>query len=71
MEQVVTNYFRDLFTVSMVEIDDVIVIVHQCLTKDHNDSLLAPFKVKHTLFKMHPDKAPRMDGMNPTLYQSF
>lgn len=42
--------------------------------ESQNDLLLSDFivkDVKEAIFPMHPDKSPRLDGLNPAFYQRF
>uniref|UniRef100_A0A803NP78 Reverse transcriptase domain-containing protein n=1 Tax=Cannabis sativa TaxID=3483 RepID=A0A803NP78_CANSA len=46
--------------------------IRRSVTTEQNDALLqlvSSKEVKQSLFQMHPDKAPRPDGMGPDFYQ--
>lgn len=68
VEQVVVGYFEDLFsTPSPSEFDSFLTNITPGITSKMNQRLLrvaTEEEVRHALFMMHPEKAPRPDGMN-------
>lgn len=68
------KYFTDLF-ISSGNVDlKVLNCVKRWLLDDQRDALNRGFRrddVKMAVFAMHPDKAPRMDGLNPYFYQKY
>lgn len=66
MEELITDYYSDLFSCSRVQWEDVISNVSTRISHDQNDKLLEPVTVD---FSMHPDKAPGPDGMTPAFFQ--
>ncbi|KAL8093893.1 hypothetical protein AgCh_035686 [Apium graveolens] len=73
IEQVIINYFNQLFTASNKDWSQVVNCVPSKVMRAHNDFLLADVdekEVKQALFNMHPDKSPGPDGMSPGFYQN-
>ena len=64
---IATSYFRQIFESSNPEdIADALSEVSTTITEPINNDLTAPvteWEVKLALFAMHPEKAPRPDGM--------
>lgn len=72
LEDLIINYYRELFSGSQSQWEEVVRNVPTSITQDQNDSLLLTItdeEVKAALFAMHPDKAPGPDGMTPAFYQ--
>lgn len=72
LQEIITDYYKNLFTASVVEWEPVIDCINHVITREHNEFLLnevAEEEVRHALFQMHPDKAPGPDGMTPAFYQ--
>lgn len=74
LQEIITNYFGELFTSSgnagnLSGRDKV-----QCVTEEQNKHLFQPIsreEVKAAVFAMHPEKAPVYDGLNPAFNQAF
>ena len=61
-----------LFLKSLGCYDTVLNAVNNWVGVEENDWFLRPFthnEFKTALWKMHPDKSPRPDGLNPYFYQ--
>lgn len=74
IREVIASYFSDLFTAAVNDGKLSENEVVQRVTEADNISLVAPItreEVHTTVFAMHPDKAPGIDGMNPPFYQAF
>ncbi|KAH9670971.1 reverse transcriptase domain-containing protein [Citrus sinensis] len=74
VDEVIINYFHNLFQSNGCNSAEVIHCVETKITNEQNSMLLTPFSatdVKEALFDMHPDKSPGPDGMNPAFYQRF
>lgn len=72
LEELITGYYKGLFTATLVEWTEVIECVTNSITVEQNLSLLpevTDVEVKEALFQMHPDKAPGPDGMTPAFFQ--
>lgn len=71
---VASSYFANLFDGDHGVYDPVLSKVLPRVNDDDNAFLVAPFEeeeFKVTTLQMHPDKAPGLDGLNPTFYQRF
>ena len=72
---IATSYFRQIFESSNAEdIADALSEISPTITLTINDDLIVPvteWEVKLALFVMHPEKAPRSDGMTALFYQKF
>lgn len=71
--QIATNYFEGLF--SMDPLENVIDVDHirTCIYNEDNVSLLTPFsmnELKYSLFQIHSNKSPSLDGLNVALFFS-
>uniref|UniRef100_A0A2N9HFG8 Endonuclease/exonuclease/phosphatase domain-containing protein n=1 Tax=Fagus sylvatica TaxID=28930 RepID=A0A2N9HFG8_FAGSY len=75
LEQVITNYFGNMFTSSNPSsIDLVVNSVDQVVTPEMNDILLQPVtedEVKIAVFQIPPSKAPGPDGMIALFFQKY
>lgn len=74
LENVMTEYFTELFKTSCTDWEPVVACVHRKVSRDQNDMMVADIEdleVKNALFHMHPDKSPGPDGMTPGFYQNF
>ncbi|XP_074337686.1 uncharacterized protein LOC141674885 [Apium graveolens] len=72
LQDIITDYYKNLFTTSMADWEPVIDCIHHVITREQNEFLLneiAEEEVKQALFQMHPDKALGPDGMTPAFYQ--
>ncbi|XP_074328373.1 uncharacterized protein LOC141666281 [Apium graveolens] len=71
LEEMITAFYNDLFSVSQVECQEVIDCMSTSISHAQNEFLLEEITyedVKDALFQMHPDKAPGPDGMTPAFY---
>lgn len=74
LEEIMVNYFSNLFTVTSTEWSEVINCVSNRVNEEHNSILLEPVhpkEVKTALFSMHPDQSPGPDGMSPGFYKKY
>lgn len=74
LEDVMTQYFADIFTATNTDWETIIACMHSKLTRAQNEMLLTPVEekeVKQAFFHMHPYKSPRPDVMSPGFYQMF
>lgn len=74
MDTIISDYFKQIFTASETQWDDILACVQPLITEQLNSELLRPIQdeeVKSVLFQMHPDKAPRPDGMTPGFFQKY
>lgn len=72
LEDVVVEYFNNLFSEADTSNEEVINCVKSCVNQQMNITLLQPVveeEVKRAVFDMHPDKSPGPDGMTPMFYQ--
>lgn len=68
------NYFKDMFTTTNIEDEEVLEGIPSTVSNAQNQELLKPIseeEVKKALFQMHPDKSPGPDGMSPAFYQKY
>jgi len=71
---VAKRYFDKLFQAKGVSHDQVLHLIQQKTTDEHNELLLQSItkeELHTTLFQMHPDKSPGPDGFNSVFYQRF
>ena len=74
LQELITNYFQDLFTSSSCDADPILRNVDRRVANSENRFLLADFdaqEIKDVIFSMHRDKSPGPDGMNPGFFQSY
>lgn len=72
LEELIVDYYADLYSASQVEWMEVTECVTNFITAEQNLGLLKEVtgdEVKEALFQMHPDKAPGPDGMTPAFFQ--
>lgn len=72
--EVAKEYFDDLFTGDIGNMQHILYMVGPRITQLDNDLLLAPFTMEEfqrALFCMHLDKAPGPDGLNLAFYKRF
>lgn len=72
LANLVSGYFQQLFSLGLNDFQVVVDVVSPMVNDDDNDMLLAPFtheEFKVVIFGMNPDKAPCLDGFNPSFYQ--
>ncbi|KAL8088979.1 hypothetical protein AgCh_038659 [Apium graveolens] len=72
LEEVVVNYFAELFKASTTDWRVITDCIQMKISEDQNNLLLEDIstsKVKATLFSMYPDKPPGPDDITPGLYQ--
>lgn len=74
LQQIITEYFEDLFKASGVDgsLSDREVVNH--VTLEQNQRLMRPVngeEVQKAVFDMHPDKSPGVDGLNPGFFQAY
>ncbi|CAA0822417.1 Unknown protein, partial [Striga hermonthica] len=62
-----TGFYQSLFTTEgSVDVGNILSYIPSTITEEQNDTLVAQVteeEIKSALFNMHPDKAPRWDGM--------
>lgn len=71
MEQLITDYYTNIFSSRSVQIGEDLDGVNMKVTIADNDALTRPFthkEIKLAVFSMSSDKAPGPDGFNPTLF---
>ena len=74
LSNIIRSYFTDLFSSRGCEGNAVFRCVRRKVSEVQNQELTRPFEaqeIKDALFSMHPDKAPRPDGMNPGFFQNY
>jgi hypothetical protein len=75
MCNIVQNYFVNLFTSEVGDLDPIVLAdVQRSVTQDMNSGLLAPFtyeEVKKALLHIGNFKAPGPDGMHAVFYKIF
>ena len=62
MQKLIIEYFKE----------PILRNVRRKVTKEHNNSILTlfePHEIMETIFSMHPDKSPGLDGINLGFYQ--
>lgn len=74
IQGIITKYFENIFSASNTEerLSDRIVFKQVAEAQKH--ALLSPIiesEVKAVVFAMHPNKAPGMDGLNPSFFQAY
>lgn len=75
IEREVLDYFTTIFsTTNPTSFEASLKSINLRITVDMNESLLKEFsevEVRKALQKMHPTKAPDLDGMSPIFYQKY
>lgn len=75
MAKEIAHYFENLFTTSSLQAClEILDKVPRIIFEPMNRSLTKPvedLKIKQSLFSMHLNKAPGLDGMTPLFYQKF
>ncbi|XP_074342398.1 uncharacterized protein LOC141679917 [Apium graveolens] len=74
IQEVMIEYFSELFTATDMDWTEVVSYVNRRVTNEQNADLLLPIdpsEVNIALFNMHPDKSPGPDGMSPGFYQKY
>ena len=74
LHHITMNYFAKLYTSVSYVGQPLFNFVQRKVTVTQNELLMAPIEVaevRKALFDMHPDKVPRIDGMNPAFFQNF
>uniref|UniRef100_A0A803QSS3 Reverse transcriptase n=1 Tax=Cannabis sativa TaxID=3483 RepID=A0A803QSS3_CANSA len=74
LQDVMVGYFKQLFTSSTTNWNQVIDCIPTTITQSQNSEILAHVEegeVKKALFQMHPNKSPGPDGMSPGFYQKY
>lgn len=76
LENIILNYFTDLFTPteSITDIEQVTNHIRGCISEEDNSRLIKPFEAndfRTTIFQMHKDKSPGPDGFNPDFYKKL
>jgi hypothetical protein len=72
MQDVVIDYFIQMFNASPNLVNEVINSVHLCVSTSMNNILLVPFQdeeFKRSIFQMGLNKSPCSDGLNLKSYQ--
>ncbi|KAL8100581.1 hypothetical protein AgCh_032729 [Apium graveolens] len=72
LHEVMEDYFRNIFSTTGVELEEIMREIPNRITENHNKWLLEvvrPEEVKEALFSMNPNKAPGLDGFTPGFYQ--
>ena len=74
MQELIIQYFENLFEASDTYWEDVVQCISTPITEEHDAKLLRPIEnqeVKNALFHMHPDNSLGSDGMSPDFYQKY
>lgn len=74
MQGLITEYFDKIFCTAEVGEDLSNRMVFKKLNEDQKLTLVLPVsdeEVKEATFAMHPDKAPGMDGLNPSFFRAY
>lgn len=74
IQGLITGYFENMFGTTNVEETLSSRIVFKQLGEAQKLRLVSPItdvEVKEATFAMHPDKAPGMDGLNPSFFQAY
>lgn len=72
LEEVIIDYFTDIFKSSSSDFEVVVQRLDPCVSNDQNSELLKPVsddEMHSALFQMHPDKSLGPDGMTPRFFQ--
>ena len=73
--EIAEEYFKNIFAMSNPSnVDRVLDMVDEVVTKEMNQSLLKPFvgeEVRIALFQMHPLKSSRPNSMSPFFFQKY
>ena len=65
----VKDYFIQLFIATPIRRSSTNMLFRRHVTRSNNEGLIRPFtfdEFELALKQMHPDKAPRPDGLNPS-----
>lgn len=74
LQEVMIEYFTELFSASNTNCGSTIDFVSQSVTAEQNEFLLLEIEkseVKNALFSMHPYKSLGPNGMSPGFYQKY
>ena len=75
VENEICGFYKKLFTSSqLIEFEAVTKGVPRTITNEMNTMLIKPveeMEVKNALFSMHPNKAPRPNGMTSYFFLKF
>ncbi|KAL8119749.1 hypothetical protein AgCh_017015 [Apium graveolens] len=74
IQGLITEYFQNIFRTSGSEERLSDRIGFKKLTEQQKQMLMLPIcdeEVREAIFAMHPDKAPGMDGLNPSFFQTY
>ena len=75
VQQVIVDCFANLFATSQpLHPEAIVASLEARVTDDMNNALCAPYsdvEVFKVLKMMHPNKAPRRDGLNALFYQRY
>lgn len=72
LSELITNFYKELFSSTQVEWEEVVNCVPTSISKEQNTELLKEIsdeEVKQALFQMHRDKSPGPDGMTLAFFQ--
>lgn len=70
----IQSYYSTLFSTNQVDYEEVIDCIPQSISQEQNIELnkeITKDEIKSALFSMHPNKAPRPDGMIPAFFQRY
>lgn len=74
LEEVITGYFRNIFTSQAGSPRAIIDLVPTIISDSQNEELCLPYtreEVRVAVFSMQAEKSPGLDGFNPGFYRKY